>query len=194
MANLREYNVCMGALDLMSPDVNAVHINGSWACRECLNIVVLRVLEGDDDFPPRMNGLPIDFAMHFHQMDDDSIASYRQREEELSIYPYLRVFCACTKFIGKKVTADVINTLMAVDEFPACSEFICMACTKPLDKEHLSASASDHGCREKIETIETIEKLHQDLLDGEDRGKKISDLSSLQTLYAARLGLQPHFL
>jgi hypothetical protein len=107
--------------------------------------------------------------MHFHQMDDDLITSYRQREEELSIYPYLRVFCACTKFIGKKVTADVINTLMAVDECSACNEFICMACTKPLDKEHLSASASDHGCREKIETIE---KLHQDLLDGEDRGKK----------------------
>ena len=169
MANLRECNVCMGVLDLASPNVNAVHINGSWACRECLNIVVLRVLEGHDDFPPRMNGLPIDFAMHFHQMDDDLIASYRQREEELSIYPYLRVFCACTKFIGKKVTADPIRPLMTVDECPACSEFTCMACMKPLDKEHLSANASDHGCKEKVEAIE---KLHQDLLDGEDRGKK----------------------
>ncbi|KAM0690102.1 hypothetical protein Q7P36_008869 [Cladosporium allicinum] len=169
MADLRGCNVCMGVLDLASPDVNAVNINGSWAYRECLNIVVLRVLEGDDDFPPRMNGILIDFKMHFHQIDEDLMASYRERKEELSTYPYLRVFCACTRFIGEKVTADPINTLMTVDECPAYNEFTCMACTKPLDKEYLSASASDHGCKEKVEAIE---KLHQDLLDGEDRGKK----------------------
>jgi hypothetical protein len=166
MATSAECNICMQTINPETPElVRALFINGVWTCRNCLTDVVRRVAQLKDSYPVLMNGRPIDLGEHSSHVDNDVLQQYYQLQLEHTSHPYLRVYCVCGQFIGQTVAADPINPFLTVGKCPSCKKAACLACSTPLEEDETFASASDHGCKDKLEAEE---KGHQDALNGSD--------------------------
>ena len=164
----RQCNICRDDLSSKTPGLDAIFINDVWTCRDCLNQVIQRVTEGEDQYPVKMNGKPINLEEHSTHVDRNLLRRYHNLEAELSTHPYLRIYCMCGKFLGKAITPAPVNPFQAIRQCSACKKSTCRACNKAMKWGDPNASVANHGCKERLEAVE---KEHQGMLKDEDRGK-----------------------
>jgi hypothetical protein len=165
----RECNICRDDLSSKTPGLDAIFINDVWTCRDCLNQVIQRVTEGEDQYPAKMNGKPINLEDHSAHVDRNLLRRYYNLEAEFSTHPYLRIYCVCGKFLGKAIAPAPVKPFQAIRQCSACKKYTCRACNKAMKWGDPAASVANHGCKERLEAVE---KEHQGMLKDEDRGKE----------------------
>lgn len=129
-------------------DFKSVHADGHVLCSQCLVTLFDNAIRNELDYPPKLSTLPLhprDFD-HLTAIDYEYIKKYSEKEEEYSVAPYQRVYCAhtykpvttgvnadkkisCGTFLGERKTPDHFKpNLVSAAKCPKCLTLTCIVC------------------------------------------------------------------
>jgi len=144
-------------------------INTVYTCATCINKLVRSVVDGRALYPVMINNEPADLTEHRQYLDRNLFDRYAQMEQQESIPPHLRVYCAKEHFVGEQVKTTARGIyLTAISQCNKCQCATCMICKKQLDKDAPLTTIVDHGCKAQLAADE---KLRAHSFEGLVRGK-----------------------
>lgn len=147
-------------------------INDILVCADCIKMIVQRVVDGRDSFPPKINRREfIEDPCHnnfSNTLGPALFEQYMAAKRANGVAPVDRVCCQCGTFVAKRLEPADSDTSSAVREccHDLCRRLICLFCSTVIEG---SNTEDDHSCREKVKAHEDAQ---QKLLDARERGEE----------------------
>lgn len=145
-------------------------INDIFICADCMRVIVQRVVDGRDSFPPKINRREFIKAACTNKLSNTLghalFEQYVAAERENGVALVDRIYCQCGTFVAKRLKSAEGDTSSAVCECcnDLCHRPLCLFCSTMIDGFD---PEDDHSCREKIKAHEDAQ---QKLLDARERG------------------------